>query len=460
MELYLGGLNGNHLLNLLLEAERVIDGQRRTEEVWAAVAYATDSKGSGALISHCFEKAIPLKFWGRLDDQVAVDVGTLNMFLQRSSPEYVCKLVPKHHAKVIWWRGFGVYIGSANLTYAAWNRNIEAGCFLEEQELTTEQVEDLERMFEKLDAKASPLTEELRDLMIARGRKIAASAATDPSFWKHPSVTDWGGLVTREPKQSSDQRRDTFLLEWNETLQYLRDIAARVSQPDYRPRWIDKEASPGAQADQFLHAHYYNNTFDGQQAAYERHFNDNKSRKEAALTDAMHWWANLPAPPSKKYDEETTVNVVAPMMTELLAKDRILTLSKIEFRQKIVANVHAIMEYARRVRNEAVRLPGGQPYTMEEKQDALAEYLWSQRNQGGQSVMQLLHEVLYGGPDDLLPQRIWSAISDPKKKIDRFGISAIGETVGWANPDRFPPRNGRTSKALRSLGYDVKVHVG
>jgi len=218
---------------------------------------------SGTLISHCFEKHLPLRFWGRLDDQVAVDVGTLNMFLQRSSPDYVCKLVPKHHAKVIWWRGFGVYIGSANLTYSAWNQNVEAGCFFEEEELTTEHVEDIERMFDKLDEKASPLTEELRDLMIARGKRLAASRSKDPDFWSHPSVTKWGGLITLSPKRSSDKRREEFLLEWNETLEYLRDIAARVSQPEYRPTWIAKGASPGAQADQFLHAHYYNNTFDG-----------------------------------------------------------------------------------------------------------------------------------------------------------------------------------------------------
>jgi hypothetical protein len=460
LELYLGGLNGNHLLNLLLEADRVIDGERRTEEVWAAVAYATGSSGSGTLISHCFQKGIPLKFWGRLDDQVAVDVGALNLFLHRSSPDFVCKLVPKHHAKVIWWRGFGIYIGSANLTYSAWNRNIEAGCFFEEEELTTEQVEDFERMFQKLDEKASPLTEELRDLMIARGKKIAAAKDRDPDFWKHPSVTEWGGLVTREPKPPSDARRDSFLMEWNETLQYLRDIAVRVSQPEYRPHWIADIASPGAQADQFLHAHYYNNTFDGQQAAYERHYNENRFRREAALENALQWWALLPAPPSKKYDEETTVNVVAPMMTALLAEDSILTLTKDQFRHDIVAHVHSVMEYARRVRNEAVGLPGGQPYTLEAKQDALADYLWAQHNHSGQSIIQLLHEVLYGGPNDLLPERLWTAISDPKKKIDRFGISAVGETIGWANPDRFPPRNGRTSKALRSLGYNVKVHVG
>ncbi len=31
--------------------------------------------------------------------------------------------------------------------------------------------------------------------------------------------------------------------------------------------------------------------------------------------------------------------------------------------------------------------------------------------------------------------------------------------VGWALPDHFPPRNGRTSKALKALGDDVTIHV-
>ena len=35
----------------------------------------------------------------------------------------------------------------------------------------------------------------------------------------------------------------------------------------------------------------------------------------------------------------------------------------------------------------------------------------------------------------------------------------LGEIVGWANPDLFPPRNMRTSKSLRALGYDVKVSI-
>lgn len=39
-------------------------------------------------------------------------------------------------------------------------------------------------------------------------------------------------------------------------------------------------------------------------------------------------------------------------------------------------------------------------------------------------------------------------------------MNSLGEIVGWAMPDRYPPRNGRSSRALRSLGFDVQVHVG
>jgi hypothetical protein len=43
-------------------------------------------------------------------------------------------------------------------------------------------------------------------------------------------------------------------------------------------------------------------------------------------------------------------------------------------------------------------------------------------------------------------------------RIDHIGISALGEVVGWALPDRFAPRNNRTSKALYALAFAVSVH--
>lgn len=73
--------------------------------------------------------------------------------------------------------------------------------------------------------------------------------------------------------------------------------------------------------------------------------------------------------------------------------------------------------------------------------------------------MDLLYYVLYGGETAKLPERIWDAVDHAKWKMAGIGISTIGEISGWALPNDFPPRNGRTSKALKSLGYNVYIHV-
>ena len=124
MRFIMGGINGHYLRDITENAAI------NTEEVIAAVAYAADSS---LLFDWCLQNAIPLKFYGRLDDGVAVSPTILTAFLQRKSQNFVCRLVQHHHAKVIWWRGVGIYIGSANLTGSASYKNVEAGCFFSER---------------------------------------------------------------------------------------------------------------------------------------------------------------------------------------------------------------------------------------------------------------------------------------------------------------------------------------
>jgi NAD(P)-dependent dehydrogenase (short-subunit alcohol dehydrogenase family) len=63
-----------------------------------------------------------------------------------------------------------------------------------------------------------------------------------------------------------------------------------------------------------------------------------------------------------------------------------------------------------------------------------------------------------GDPIDSVPDRLWEAIAADAWRIEHFGISALGELVGWALPESYPPRNNRTSKSLRSLGFPVIAH--
>ena len=122
--------------------------------------------------------------------------------------------------------------------------------------------------------------------------------------------------------------------------------------------------------------------------------------------------------------------------------------------------VHAIKDYARRVPNKAVGLlDDGTQYTIPEKVSALSKRIWNDQTSSGARVNELFQYILYDGADEQLPERLWQGVTDPEWKIAGLGISALGEMVGWALPDRFPPRNGRTSKALKSLGFNVAIHV-
>ena len=417
------------------------------------MAYAADGS---LLFDWCWQNNIPLRFYGRLDDCVAVSVPILANFLSKKSPNFICRLVQHHHAKVIWWRGVGAYIGSANLTDSAWYKNVEAGCFFSEEEINDEMASDLLDLFATLEANATPLTEELLQEMSRRAKALAAAMPDPKDFWASLSFKKWPGLVQAAPKSARDRKRQAFLEEWHSTLQELRDIGTKISLPENRPAWISASAPVGAQADQFLHAHYYQRTFDGRKANYAIFFEKNNARREEALAEAMDWWRHLPDAPSS---EDEMLNTTAPFLQSALSEQRLGSMTYAEF-QDICMGVHAIKDYARRVSNKAVGLPdNGTRYTIPEKVAALSKRIWSDRSSGGARVSGLFRHVLYGGSSELLPERLWQAVTDPKWKIEGLGISALGELVGWALPDRFPPRNGRTSKALRSLGYDVTVHV-
>jgi phosphatidylserine/phosphatidylglycerophosphate/cardiolipin synthase-like enzyme len=76
---------------------------------------------------------------------------------------------------VIWWRGHGAYVGSANITQKAWYNNIESGLFLTEAELTSSgQADDIERLFRAVDEHSASLTQELYNAIEARSRQLQA----------------------------------------------------------------------------------------------------------------------------------------------------------------------------------------------------------------------------------------------------------------------------------------------
>ena len=340
----MGGINGHYLRDITENCAT------ETEEVLAAVAYATESS---LLFDWCWNHQIPLRFYGRLDDCVAVGIPVLLNFLSKKSSQFVCRLVQHHHAKVIWWRGVGLYVGSANLTDRAWYKNVEAGCFFCEDEIEDDMAEDVLALFATLEEHSTPLTEELLQVMSLRAKVLAANKPDPKTFWESPSLKKWPGLVQTAAKSAAEKKRQIFLEEWHSTLQELRDIGAMVSRPENRPVWINGSIPAGAQADQFLHAHYYQRTFDGRKANYAAFFEVNKGRSDEALAEAMDWWRKLPNAPSS---EAEMLNITAPFLQSALSKQRLESMSYAEFHE-VCMGVHAIKDYSRRISNKAVGTP-------------------------------------------------------------------------------------------------------
>jgi hypothetical protein len=449
-----GEVNQVRLQNLLSHS---IDDCVR---VRAAVAYAHTSNRQ--LFEACKSAGKALTYYGRYDDSLPVSVEILEWFLAEKSPALVCRLVPNVlHAKVIWWEGVGAYIGSANLTTAARGGNIEAGVFLEEGELVEQGIdEQLEKFFECVHEHSHELTKEVYEHLkkFRDGVKLdlnkAEHKATE-SFNESGALPRHQGLAfIHAPKAAQSLPAERFAKEWSDTLQRMRDLGDRLSLPENRPSWVKEDVPSGIQADQFLHRFYYGKVREGTSHPFDRFHQANKLRVDAAVKDAMAWWK------SGDYDhtyEGNTIYVWAPAMRAMLSKSKLPLLGPEEF-ANLCGMVHAIRDHAAKQNNASLGLPNVQQ-TVEKKVEAFASRLYSMRSDEGKSPLETMAFVFYGGTNSELASRLWTATKSRKWKIPHLGVSSLGEMVGWALPIDFPPRNMRSSKSLRALGYDVEVHL-
>jgi len=452
MKLIAGGINGQYLLEIHSQSVEKTDG------VKAAIAYAN---GNPSFFKDCRDRNIKLTFWGRYDQTVPVATPILKSFLDAKSPNFVCKLVPDiFHPKVIWWGGYGVYIGSANLTHSGWYTNVELGIFLTEDEIVQNALtEELDHFFEEIDKRSWSLTREIYEELCELeniNRGIDNSIQEHKDRFNKGRVIPPGDPLTRVDKKSgTEKRRTRFLSEWQETLQILRDVADRVTDKEYRPDWIHEEVPKGVQADQFLHGFYYSRVKTGTRSLhYDLHAN-NKDNPEVALIDAMKWWKGCKDAP---HSEKRTIYEWAEYLRKKLDKKKLLDINEQEF-VGICYRVHAMRDHFLRVKH--TELGSAKPFPQmnaDQRVELVGKWLFNQVSESGKSVLEVIFHVLYGGDIEDVPGRIWEATENPEWRIAHLGVSSLGEMTGWAIPDIFPPRNGRTSKALTALGYNVRIH--
>ncbi len=446
---FIAGLFNEQLLQNLLTD--VIESCTR---VRAAVAYAR--RDNMQLFEACAKHLKPIEFYGRYDHTVAVDPVVLKWFLDKASPNFDCKLVPDVlHTKVIWWVDAGAYIGSANLSDRAWMSNIEAGIFLSQDELIETGVErELLHFFEKIDDCAQPLNEEIykEQLHLEKQRQtlVKCGYEVEQQFDKCRRLQKKQNLAFVNTKRSSEERFQKFEQDWSYTLQVMRSIASRVSSSDVRPDWIDGSVASGVQADQFLHAYYYKQVRNGNRYQTKEFFTKNSKNPELALQNALEWWH------AADFDyslEKRTIYNWSPRLRELLARHRILNLSEEDFID-VVSRVYAIRDHATKQKNEHLDLPDRQQ-TVDNKIRKFGEQLWRQRSCEEKTVLELFNYVIWGNGN--VAERIWKATHSNQWVIKHIGLNSLGELVGWARPDEFSPRNMRTNKGLRALGYNIKV---
>lgn len=449
LELIAGLVNRRLLHNL------TVKHTPECSEVKAAIAYADGTNMQ--LLESCLAEGKPLTFYGRYDDTAPVSSGVLKWFLEKKSLNLICKLVPDYlHAKVIWWVGVGAYVGSANLTERAWSANVEAGVFVSEEEMeSTSMIEEMRSLFDVVDARAHPLDEALYKHVVELERRNESlhrmQAGLREKYDSTRLLPPGRGLASVDRTAAADRAFETFQRYWREALQVLRNIAARVSTDEFRPDWIPPETPAGAQADQFIHAYYYKNIQGGLgservKAAFERH----RSDPELALAEALNWWK------LSDFDyehERRTLLEWAPKLRTLLAKGRLGSLSKDEF-VEAMSMIHAVIDYGGKRANVQLGLPPSQQ-SRDLKVRLHAEQLWDARTEdGARTPLEVFNYVLWGTGE--VERRIWAAARDPQWRLPWVQFSTLGEMLGWAQPDKYPPRNDRTLKGLLALGYPVR----
>ncbi|MGD1087117.1 MAG: phospholipase D-like domain-containing protein [Verrucomicrobiota bacterium] len=172
------------------------------------------------------KKKKPLTLYARHDHTGPVHPDIFDWFFSKSkqSANYEIRLIRGiFHPKIIWWKKVGAYIGSANLTDAAWFRNYEAGIFLTEEEIIEAGFHsDLDDYFDEIHQASHVVTEEIAKQIkeiVFKGFG-PADYKFEKEFNKSCPIPELPSLISITRVPSSERKKGKFLNEWSQTLQY------------------------------------------------------------------------------------------------------------------------------------------------------------------------------------------------------------------------------------------------
>ena len=254
-------------------------------------------------------------------------------------------------------KDYGVYVGSANLTQRAWKSNIEFGIFIKEDVLESNNtLGEIEGFFDALMncENSHTLTEEIvKDQEKLQERRSRQKYKLDNDSRAKRLIPIWNGPAEVLDRRSAySERKARFVREWQSSLTELRNIA-RIA-PSYRPHWLENDVPASWQADQFLHAYYYNRVVKGNKHPYESFHSKNSENPAEAMKQALIWWSKLEEPPS---GEDVNCHSRAPVIRQLLAPERLKTMTEQEFQRVCKAN-HSTTDHVMRTGAERFGVAG------------------------------------------------------------------------------------------------------
>jgi phosphatidylserine/phosphatidylglycerophosphate/cardiolipin synthase-like enzyme len=142
-------------------------------EVVAAIPYASIGVASDELLSAIRDSELPARIFYRIDWSVPFDTRLIeNMATSTLQFSGVLNYL---HAKVFWWKGWGAYIGSNNLTDRACFQNYELGVFFTDEQLRMlNLIDGLTSFFETLHQETIQPSEKLLNLLKLQVEKLSA----------------------------------------------------------------------------------------------------------------------------------------------------------------------------------------------------------------------------------------------------------------------------------------------
>lgn len=437
---------------------RLIEINRRAvaecSRIDAAVAYA--SNPSHSLFAESLKARKPLFLCGRYDSSLPISPSVMKWFIERDSSRYKLTFITTgFHPKVVWWRGYGVYIGSANLTLAAWDYNIESGFYVPEAEISGLNLRDpLESFFTLVRDKGQDLSREVYEQALEFERFLRKQGSDrEAEFEKRRLLPKDRTAHDVTGRTKAEERRSEFLREWSNSLELLRGIGTRIAGLGRLPPGVGPGTAKGLLADRFLHEYYVREVLRGNSSTHKERHEENARDPEVALDRAIADWSRRPPEPFSL----EVFNVHGPKLRGILSHDRLAQLTLNDM-VEVCRGVHAIRDHAARLGFDQLgaEAPEGGG-SSQDRADALAAFLFEERNGQGWGVGEVLTNLLYGEEPVNLPERIARLAFDPEYTFPRLKLSSLGELPGWAFPDDFPIRNNRTNKALYALGYEVAV---